>query len=273
MIWLFDLPTTHTCRELAMPHFSVTERRHEILERVLHDGRVAVVELSEALGVSEVTIRADLQALADQNLVVRIHGGAIPVSRLSPDLSFTLRRQQQVMAKDHIGRAAAAMIHDGDAIFLDTSSTALAIARHVSHLRHVTVVTNSIAIVQELMDAPEISVVVPGGRLRRETASLIGTDGLAQLARYNVQKGFFGAHGLSLVEGLTDVSSDEADVKRVMVERCSQTIAVVDATKWGRVGLASFAYIDDLDTIVTDHNAPADLVAEVQARSIQVLHV
>lgn len=256
-----------------MPHFSLAERRHEILERVLHDGRVAVTDLSQAMGVSEVTIRADLQALADQNLVVRTHGGAIPVSRLSPDLSFALRRQQQVQAKDHIGQTAAGMIRDGDAIFLDTSSTALAIARHLSHLRHVTVVTNSIAIVHELMEAPEISVVVPGGRLRRETASLIGTDGLAQLTRYNVQKGFFGAHGLSLAEGLTDVSSDEADVKRVMVKRCSQVVAVVDATKWGRVGLASFGYIEDLAIIVTDHNAPVDLVAQVQARGIQVIQV
>lgn len=256
-----------------MSHYSLAERRHDILERVLREGRVTVAELAQALGVSEVTIRADLQALARQNLIVRTHGGAIPINRLSPDLSLALRRQKQVLAKDHIGQTAAAMVHDGDAIFLDTSSTALAIARHLDHLRHVTVITNSIAIVQELMEVPEISVVMPGGRLRRETASLIGTDGLPQLARYNVQKGFFGAHGLSLVEGLTDVSSDEADIKRVMVERCTRVIAVVDATKWGRVGLASFANIDDLDVVVTDHGAPADLVAQVQARGIQVIQV
>lgn len=256
-----------------MSQYSVAERRHDILERVLREGRVAVSELAQALGVSEVTIRTDLEALARQNLVVRTHGGAIPISRLSPDLSLALRRQKQVLAKDHIGHTAAAMVHDGDAIFLDTSSTALAIARHLGHLRHVTVITNSIAIVQELMESPEVSVVMPGGRLRRETASLIGTDGLTQLARYNVQKGFFGAHGLSLVEGLTDVSSDEADIKRVMVERCTQVIAVVDATKWGRVGLASFANIDDLDAVVTDLAAPADLVAQVQARGIQVVQV
>lgn len=256
-----------------MKPLSATERRHAILERVLQDGRVAVVDLSQGLGVSEVTVRADLQALASQNLLVRTHGGAIPVSRLSADLSLALRRHRQALAKDHIGQAAAAMIADGDAIFLDTSSTALAIAHHLTHLQHITVITNSMAVVQELMDRQHVAVVVPGGRLRRETASLIGVDGLAQLAGFNVQKGFFGAHGLSLLEGLTDVSPDEADVKRIMVQRCSQVIAVIDATKWGRAGLASFGSIEDIDIVVTDHDAPADSVAEAQARGIQVIRV
>jgi DeoR/GlpR family transcriptional regulator of sugar metabolism len=256
-----------------MQDYSVAERRYEILEQTNRQGRVSVAELSQAFGVSEVTIRADLQALAEQNLVVRTHGGAIPSGRLSPDLSLTLRRQQQVLAKDHIGEAGAALVNDGDSVFLDTSSTALAIAQHLSHLRHVTVLTNSVAIIQELLDNPGIDVVVPGGRLRRETASLIGIDGVDTLARYNIQKGFFGAHGLSLAEGLTDVSADEAEVKRLLVNRCKQVIAVVDATKWGRVGLASFARLTDVDVVITDHNARPDLVEQARSAGVEVVLV
>jgi len=256
-----------------MNDYSLTERRHAILERMNRDGRVSVTGLSESFGVSEVTIRADLQALAEQNLVVRTHGGAIPPGRLSPDLSLALRRQQQVLAKDHIGAAGAALVDDGDAIFLDTSSTALAIARHLTRLRHVTVITNSVAIVQELMDCPTIDVVVPGGRLRRETASLIGVDGAEALARYNIQKGFFGAHGLSPAEGLTDVSADEADVKRLLVGRCRQVIAIIDATKWGRVGLASFARVADIDIVITDRDASPDLVDQVRSQGVEVILV
>jgi DeoR/GlpR family transcriptional regulator of sugar metabolism len=256
-----------------MQDYSVAERRYEILEQTNRQGRVSVAELSQAFGVSEVTIRADLQALAEQNLVVRTHGGAIPSGRLSPDLSMALRRQQQVLAKDHIGEAGAALVNDGDSVFLDTSSTALAIARHLSHLRHVTVLTNSIAIIQDLLDDPGIDVVVPGGRLRRETASLIGIDGVDALARYNIQKGFFGAHGLSLAEGLTDVSADEAEVKRLLVSRCNQVIAVIDATKWGRVGLASFARLADVDVVITDHNARPDLVEQARSAGIEVVLV
>lgn len=256
-----------------MQDYSVAERRHDILEQINKHGRVSVVDLSQVFGVSEVTIRADLQVLAEQNLLVRTHGGAIPATRLSPDLSLALRRQQQVQAKDHIGEAGATLVNDGDSIFLDTSSTALAIARHLSHLRHVTVLTNSIAIIQELLDDPGIDVVVPGGRLRRETASLIGIDGVDTLARYNIQKGFFGAHGLSLAEGLTDVSADEAEVKRLLVDRCRQVIAVIDATKWGRAGLASFARVDDIDVVITDHNARPDLVEQVRAAGVEVVLV
>lgn len=248
---------------------SAQERRNDIHDRVQRDGRVSVAELSQAFDVSEVTIRGDLQALAEQGLVVRTHGGAIPASRLS----LAMRRQEQVLAKDHIGGAGAAQIEDGDAIFLDTSSTALAIARHLTHRRFVTVITNSIAIVQELTDASNLEVVVPGGRLRRDTFSLVGTDGLAMLSQFNIQKGFFGAHGITLDEGLTDVSADEADVKRELAAMCRQVIAVLDATKWGRVGLASFASLSQIDTIITDCDAPADLLAQARAAGVNVLQV
>ena len=252
---------------------SAQERRHDILDRVQRDGRSSVAELSQAFDVSEVTIRGDLQALADQGLLVRTHGGAIPANRLSRDLSLVLRRQQQVLAKDHIGEAGAAQIEDGDAIFLDSSSTALAIARHLAQHRFVTVVTNSLAIVQELTDYANVEVVAPGGRLRRDTFSLVGVDSLDMLRQYNIQKGFFGAHGITLEEGLTDVSADEADVKRAMAGMCRQVFAVLDATKWGRVGLASFAPLSQIDTIITDCDAPAELVAQVRAAGVTVVQV
>lgn len=252
---------------------TVPERRHEILSRTTREGRVTVAELSRLFGVSEVTIRQDLQALAEQNLLVRTHGGAIPANRLAPELSLALRRQQQVLAKDRIGAAGAAMIRDGDAVFLDTSSTALAVALRLTQHREVTVITNSIAIVQELMPYPDLTVVMPGGRLRRETASLIGVDGLSVLDGYNIQTGFFGAHGLSLAEGLTDVSADEADVKAAMAARCRRVIAIIDATKWGRVGFASFAPLSAIDQIITDADAPADLVARVREAGIGVVAV
>ena len=149
------------------------------------------------------------------------------------------------------------MIRDGDAIVLDSSSTALAIAQHLKYHRYLTVITNSLTVAQELLDAPGVTVVLPGGTVRRDTASLVGTDGLALLSPLNLQKGFFGAHGITLAEGLTDVSAEEAEVKRPLVGMCRQVIAVVDATKWGRLGLASFASLEEVNTIVTDSHAPA----------------
>lgn len=248
------------------------ERRQEILRRVDQTGRVSVGELSQQLGVSEVTIRADLQALAERNLIVRTHGGAIPTGGMY-DLALALRRQRQVQEKSRIGQAGAALVLDGDAIFLDSSSTALAIVQHLKDHRYLTIITNSLAIAQEMQDTPSIRVVMAGGTLQRETASLIGLDGLEMLRKFNIQKGFFGAHGLNLPEGLTDVSADEAEVKRALVEMCRQTIAVLDATKWGRVGLASFARPEQINTVITDADAPADLVESVRAMGIDVIVV
>ncbi len=249
------------------------ERRQEILKLVDNHGRVSVVDLSQQLGVSEVTIRADLQALAERKLVIRTHGGAISAADGRYEIALAMRRQKQVQEKSRIGLAAADMIADGDAIFLDSSSTALTIIPHLKSRHRLTVITNSLTVAQELRDAPSVTVVMPGGAFQPETDSLIGADGLEFLRKFNIAKGFFGAHGFSLPEGLTDVSAAEAEVKQSLVSMCRQTIALLDATKWGRVGLASFANPVEVNTIITDSQAPADLVSEARAASIEVIVV
>jgi DeoR/GlpR family transcriptional regulator of sugar metabolism len=257
----------------AIRDLFLEERRQEILDRINRAGRASVTDLSQQFGVSEVTIRADLQALSERNLVVRTHGGAISASRGPYELSLATRRQQQVIEKGRIGAAAAAMVADGDAIFLDSSSTALAIAQNLKNGRDVTVITNGLTIAQELIDAHGVMVVLIGGTLRRETASLVGGDGLHGLRRFNIRKGFFGAHGFSLAEGLTDVSLAEAEVKRPVIAMCREVIAVFDATKWGRVGLASFAELRQVSQIITDTHAPAELVAQTRSAGGDVVLV
>ena len=126
------------------------ERRQEILRQLGQHGRVSVAELGQQFGVSEVTIRSDLQALAKRNLVVRTHGGAVPAARGLYDLSLALRRQRQVQEKSRIGEAGATLVADGDAIFLDSSSTALAIAARLKNHHHLTIITNSLAVAQEM---------------------------------------------------------------------------------------------------------------------------
>ncbi len=249
------------------------ERRQEILRWITEQGRASVAELSQRLGVSEVTIRSDLQALAEQKLVIRTHGGAIPARNSHYEIALTMRRQRHVQEKSRIGQAAAELVADGDAVFVDSSSTALAILPHLKTRRQLTVITNSLAAAQELQDAPGVRVVMSGGTFQPETASLIGLDGLAFLQKFNIQKGFFGAHGLSYPEGLTDVSPDEAEVKREMVRLCRQVIAVLDASKWGQVGLASFARPEDIHLVITDSDAPPDMLEQFSTMGIDIVVV
>ena len=247
-----------------------TERQQQILEFLNRNGRARVAELSRMFGISEVTIRTDLQTLVGQDLIVRTHGGAVPAPR-TPELSLVLRRRQQVAEKESIGAAAAGFVADGDAIFLDASSTALALASHLHFHRDLTILTHSLVMAQTMLDAPGVSVVMTGGVLQRDTISLMGTEGLAVLRKYNITTGFFGAHGLSFPEGLTDVSAGEAEVKRAVVAMCHQVIALIDATKWGRVGPASFANPQDIHTIITDPQAPAGLIEQARALGVRVI--
>ena len=248
------------------------ERQQHILAHLNRAGRASVAELSQMFGVSEVTIRADLQTLASEDLIVRTHGGAVLAAR-PPELSLTLRRQQQVDAKERIGAAAAEFVANGDAVFLDASSTALTLAHALRQRRDLTILTHSLVVAQSMLDASGVTVVMTGGTLQRETVSLMGTDGLAILRKYNLKAGFFGAHGLSFPEGLTDVSAGEADVKRQVVTLCRQVVALIDATKWGRVGPASFAHPHNLHVIITDTQAPAGLVEQARGLGTRVMQV
>jgi DeoR/GlpR family transcriptional regulator of sugar metabolism len=256
-----------------MKELSVAERRQGILDRVAEAGRVSVAELSQGFGLSEVTIRTDLQALAESGLILRTHGGAIALNASRDYLSLSLRMQQQVQEKAHIGAAAAALIRDGDAIFLDSSSTALAIAQSLKDRRYLTVVTNGLAVAQALLDASGVEVAVIGGRLRKDTASLVGASGLDLLRHINLQKGFFGSHGITVEEGLTDVSADEAELKRSVVKVCRSVIAVVDRTKWGRAGVASFATAQQINKVITDRDAQRDLVDQIRSCGADVILV
>ena len=240
------------------------ERRLEILRLIRINGRVSVVELSDQLGVSGATIRSDLQALADNNTIIRTHGGAVPNKVGFHELSLGKRRQRQIQEKLWIGKEAAAMIIDGDAIFLDSSSTTLAIAQHLKNHRNLTILTNSLVIAQEMLDATGVTVVMPGGQLRQDTASLVKPRDLELLKGINLQKGFFGAHGITATDGLTDVSPEEAEFKRSLVAACREIIIVLDGTKWGRVGLTSFAQLEEVELVISDSQAPIEYVNSVR---------
>jgi len=246
------------------------ERLDQIATLVREQGRVSVAELSERFGVTPVTIRNDLTTLEQQGLLVRTHGGAMVDPTMGLEPAFALRQKLHAAEKERIGRAAAALVQDGDTIAFDASTTAWQVARHVKERRELTVVTNGLYIALEFLNLPGVTVVMPGGTLRGASASLVGDQGADCLERYHVQKGFFGARGLTLEEGLTDVNQYEVALKRRMTEISREVIAVVDASKWGQVALASFAPLDQVDRVIADTAAPAEMVAALGERGIEV---
>jgi DeoR/GlpR family transcriptional regulator of sugar metabolism len=246
------------------------ERHRQILAYLEKIGRVSVEELSRRFDISRVTIRGDLEILANQNLLVRTHGGAILTARDEAELSFKTRQRIHTAEKELIAAVAADLIKDNDTIVLDASTTALSIAVQIRSRQNLTVVTNSLPVAMELLDAPGINVLVPAGFLRKESASLVGMPCLDSLKDYNLQKAFFSAKGFTIAEGMTEVSEPEAAIKRDILTKNRDLIAVVDSSKLGQTSFASFAPLQRISIFITDRNAPPEILESIRAAGVIV---
>lgn len=249
----------------------LAERRRDILAALDQVGQLSVNILSGRFNVSEVTIRQDLQALSERGLVLRTRGGAVSTNVL-PEFSFDVRQQQQAAQKVQIGQAGARLVNHGDTIVIDASTTAQAIIPFIKNLSELTVITNSLKAAMSLLDAPHIHVILPGGSLRRDSISLVETPLDCLLPYINIQLGFFGARGVAVEEGLTDVSLQEVRFKREIIKRCQRVVGLADARKWGKVATATFASLNEVHTLITDRNAPEEMV-EVVRRQVEVILV
>jgi len=253
------------------------ERQEQIAQMVADAGRVRVMDLAARFDVSPVTIRKDLLVLEGEARLVRTHGGAIaPRAGSRPEPAFEVRERLQRDEKWRIGAAAAALVEDGDSIVFDASTTALYVARHLKQRttwHQLTVVTNSIRIALELAGHPGVTVLMLGGRVRAEALSVVGPLGDAVFRLVNVQKAFVGAVGLTLEVGLSDAMEEEAQIKRSMVAAAREVYALVDHTKWGRTASATFCRPDRLTAIITDEDAPAEMVAVLEGMGVAVTRV
>jgi DeoR family transcriptional regulator, aga operon transcriptional repressor len=247
------------------------DRMTHILELLETRDAVTVTELAHRFAVSEVTIRNDLGVLASQGLVARIRGGARALQRGQSEVAFDVRLRVQDEEKRAIARAAAAMVGDGEAIALDSSTTAYYIALELREKRELVVVTNGLRVASALADAVGVSVMVPGGMLRLAAMSLVGDFASAVLRTTSIGKGFFGARGINLERGLMDLNPEEVRIKREMAEVCERVIGVFDHTKWQRKALLSFVPTQRISAIVTDVGAPAELIQEWRDHQVEVV--
>jgi DeoR/GlpR family transcriptional regulator of sugar metabolism len=252
---------------------SQEERMQEVLRMLETRDSVHVTELSKAFAVSEVTIRSDLSQLARQGLVARVRGGVRALERGQSELGFDFRLRLEVERKQAIAKAAAAMVEEGEAVALDSSTTAYYLALELRTKKELVVVTNGLLIASALADAPGISVLVTGGMLRLQAMSLVGDLGAEALRTTRIGKGFLGARGLSLDAGLMDLNPEEVRIKRELAGVCERVIGIADGTKWHRTALLPFVAPDQVHAIVTDTGAPAGQVEAWEARGVEIVRV
>jgi DeoR family transcriptional regulator of aga operon len=251
------------------------QRRRKILDLVEQQGQITVRDLVRQFSISAVTVRSDLDALGASGAVVRSHGGA--VRQLEPTRDYPLRLKASVhrAEKAQIGRAAANLVQPGEVIILDSGTTTTEIARQLKArtIHGVTVISNAMNVVSELVDAPGISVIGIGGVLRPVSLSFVGPPAEAMLKDLHADRLFLAVDGFDLENGPTTPDVLEAQLNGMMMKAAKETTVVADFSKLGRRSVSRIGSIGQIHRLITDTKAPAEFVQALRARGIEVIQV
>ena len=249
------------------------ERQKHILELLGRRPRITVAEICEQFSVSEATARRDLDALVDQGKVQRIHGGAPPVGHASPELPVLQRQENQAEEKQRIGRAAAGLVHDAETIFLGSGTTVLEVARHLPRDLRLTVITNSLPVVNELVDRANIDLIVIGGMLRQSEYSMIGHIAELALREVRADRVIMGMRAVDTRHGYTNDYLPETMTDRAIMGIASQIVVVVDHSKFRRVSSVLVGAVTAAHVVVTDQDTPFEYVEGLRQKGVQVIIV
>ncbi len=247
------------------------ERQQRIVETVRQNRQATIAELSRAFEVSDVTIRRDLRDLAAQGVLRRAHGGAVSAVSAPPEPPVVQRMSQCEASKACIGRAAAALVADGESVFVGSGSTTAYLARNLVDRKNLTVVTNALTVASELATAPGVTVVVTGGMMRASELSLVGHITEQALREVRVDKVIIGMRAISVEAGLTNDYLPEVMTDRTIIEMAPELIVVANHAKLGNVASAYVAPVERITTLVTDAAADPQKLALFRERGIRIL--
>lgn len=245
------------------------ERKAHILAVLKRDGRLVAKAMSQALGLSEDTIRRDLRELAAEGRLQRVHGGALPAS---PALAtFAGRTKVSPEGKAAVGRAAAALVRPGQVVFLDGGTTAVQVARHLPRELRATVVTHSPSVAVELADHPSVEVELIGGRLFKHSVVAVGAAAMEAISRVRADLYFMGVTGVHPEAGLTTGDAEEAAIKRAFARQAAETVVLASAEKIGAASPYLVLPVSDVDTIVVERRLPDEVAVAYRQLGITLL--
>ncbi|MBQ2932150.1 MAG: DeoR/GlpR transcriptional regulator [Clostridia bacterium] len=249
------------------------ERQKKILEILSDEGAVSVNRLSTELGVTEETVRRDLEKLEKQEFLKRTHGGAVALDENTNEMSLEKRKSTNVEAKQRIAKLAAAQVNEGDTIFLDASTTTFFMAKELKNMRNITIITNSLRVVVELDGCEAIKVISVGGVLSHNQ-SFVGT--LAENSideNYVASKMFFSSKGVSAESGILESNEQECGIKQKMLKNSRHKYYLCDKSKMGSVGFVKLAHLEEINYLISDHEPEGELKEKLEELEIEVLTV
>lgn len=241
------------------------QRQARILEEVQRTGGVRVNDLTRLLGVSDMTVRRDLDVLDSRGLLTKVHGGAtVRRSGSTDEPAFTVKAEREQPEKDAIAREAAKLVRPGSAIGISGGSTTFSLARHLVGVPDLTVVTNSLRVAEVLYshEAAKQTVILTGG-MRTPSEALVGPIAVQAIRTLHLDQVFLGVYGMDPDAGFTSPNLMESETNRALVGAARSLVVVADHTKWGVVGLSAFASVGEAAVLVTDDGLPEDDRAEL----------
>ena len=248
------------------------ERKNEILNKLRAEQRVLVSELAAHYGVTEETIRRDLDKLEKEGYATKTYGGAIWGNGTKADLSYTIRNKINVEAKSAIATLVAHRVQDGDHLMLDDSSTSLYIAKQLKDKKDLTILTYSAEIVLELAGVEGWTILSTGGTLRPGSLAFSGHQVSDTLSRYHVDKAIFSCKGIDPDAGITDSAEGHAIAKQTMIRNAKTVILALDDTKFDKMSFVQVAPLDAVDSVVTSQKPDKEWLAYFKSRNISCIY-
>ncbi len=248
------------------------ERQKMIIDLLNQTGAVSVSRLSEEMGVTEETVRRDLEKLEKQELLRRTHGGALPIDDSSNELSLNKRKSTNVEAKQALAKIAADMVATGDTIFLDASTTTFYMAQEIKRMKQaVTVITNSLRVISELADCENVKLIGIGG-LVGNNQSFVGRFAENCIEKnYFANKMFFSGKGIVRNSGVLESNEQECAIKQQMMKNSTKHYFICDKSKIGRIGFIKLADIENLDGIITDAKIDKEWKDELDEAGVELI--
>ncbi|EOD00604.1 DeoR/GlpR family DNA-binding transcription regulator [Caldisalinibacter kiritimatiensis] len=245
------------------------ERKAKIIDKLKNTGSVKVASLSKQFNVSEATIRRDLQELENKGLLSRSHGGAVLLEHTKFEPTFTEKESKFSDEKSRIGKKAASLIEEGDTIVIDSGTTTSYIVNNIE-AKNITIVTNSLYVLNELGKREDIDVIGVGGSIKQKTQAFVGPLAEATLKKLRVDKAFIGANGICYDNGITTPDIIECKIKSTMIEIAREVILVSDSSKFGKVTFSKIADIEEIDLIITDNKISNEQITQYGKRGVRI---
>jgi DeoR/GlpR family transcriptional regulator of sugar metabolism len=253
-----------------MIEISNIERQNELGRLFERTGRLSISQICEKYGISEATARRDLDALAETGRIRRVHGGAILVRRATPEEPILARSHEMSVEKGRIGQVAAALINDGETIFLGSGTTVFEVARNLAE-RTLTVITNSLPVINFMAEKTNITLIALGGSLRASELSFIGHITEQSLAELHVDRVIIGTRAISIEQGLTNDFLPETLTDRATLNIGREIVVVADHTKCGVISTTFLAPLNVMHTLVTDNGVDNEFINALKLKKINVI--